>query len=174
MVAYTIKPIESDSEFDALFRAPFAVLGIRTNGESLTALEYLPLDISPSEPKSRLAREVIRQIACYLANPSHRFDLPLQVRGSEFRKRVWEVMCTIPPGRTLTYGEVARRIDSAPRAVGGACGDNRIPLIIPCHRVVARDGIGGFMHATGDRQTGIKRWLLEHEACVRPELRAAG
>ncbi len=169
-----MKPIESDSEYDALFRAPFAVLGIRTNSESLTALEYLPLDVPASAPKSRLAREVIRQIECYLVDPGHQFDLPLQVRGSEFRKQVWKVMCTIPAGRTLTYGEVARRLASAPRAVGGACGDNRIPLIIPCHRVVARNGIGGFMHATGDRETGIKRWLLEHEACARPILRAAG
>ena len=169
-----MRPIESDSEYDALFRAPFAVLGIRTNGESLTALEYLPLDVSASAPKNRLAREVVRQIECYLVNPGHRFDLPMQVRGSEFRKQVWKVMCTIPAGHTLTYGEVARRLDSAPRAVGGACGDNRIPLIIPCHRVVARNGIGGFMHATGDRETGIKRWLLEHEVCARPMLGTAG
>jgi len=174
MVAHRTKPIESDSDFDALFRAPFAVLGIHTNGESVTGLEYLPFDVTPAQPKSRLGREVIRQIECYLADPGHRFDVPLQIRGSEFRKRVWKVMCTIPPGQTLTYGEVAGLLDSAPRAVGGACGDNRIPLIIPCHRVVARNGIGGFMHTTGNRETGIKRWLLGHEARALPMSRTAG
>ncbi len=120
----------------------------------------------PTEPETGLACEVIRQIECYLADPGFRFDLPLRVQGSEFRQRVWKVMRTIPPGRTLTYGEVARRLGSAPRAVGAACGDNRIPLIIPCHRVVARNGIGGFMHTKGDRETGIKRWLLAHEKSV--------
>jgi len=173
LVAYSMKPNEPDGDFDALYQAPFAVLGIRTDGESLTGLEYLPLDVAPSEPKNGLAREVIRQIECYLANPAHRFDLPLQVRGSEFRKRVWKVMCAIPPGQTLTYGDVARRLESAARAVGGACGDNRIPLIIPCHRVVARNGLGGFMHTTGDRETGIKRWLLAHEQRALPGLGAA-
>ena len=154
---------QPDKEFDALYRAPFAVLGIRTDGKSVTGLDYLPRDVAPSEPNNSLAREAIRQIECYLANPCFQFDLPLQVDGSEFRKRVWQIMCAIPAGQTLTYGDVARRLNSAARAVGGACGDNRIPLIIPCHRVVAHNGIGGFMHTTGDREIGIKRWLLLHE-----------
>lgn len=162
-VAHVIRANESDSEYDVLYRAPFAVLGIRTDGEWLCELDYLPLDVSPREPVTALAHEAVRQIERYLADPAFRFDLPLRIRGSEFRKRVWEVMQTIPAGQTLTYGEVARRLESAARAVGGACGDNRIPLIIPCHRVVARNGIGGFMHTTGKRETGIKRWLLAHE-----------
>lgn len=143
---------------------PFAVLGIRTEGDSLAGVDYLPLDVAPAGPNNRIAREVIRQVDCYLADPAFRFDLPLRIQGSQFRRRVWQVMCSIPPGQTLTYGDVARRLDSAARAVGGACGDNKIPLVIPCHRVVARNGLGGFMHTTGDRETGIKRWLLAHES----------
>jgi methylated-DNA-[protein]-cysteine S-methyltransferase len=150
--------------FDVLYRAPFAVLGIRTNGDSVTALQYLPDTVESQPPRSRLGREVIRQIERYLVDPSFRFDLPLEIIGSAFRKRVWEQMCAIPAGQTRTYGELAQRLGSAPRAVGGACGDNKIPLVIPCHRVVARNGIGGFMHTTGDRETGIKRWLLAHES----------
>jgi len=158
----------SEGNFDATYRAPFAVLGIRTNGVAVTALRYLPADVSPSPARNALAREVLRQIDRYLGNPGFVFDLPLQIDGSDFRKRVWKVMCEIPAGKTLTYGEVAQRIGSAPRAVGGACGDNRIPLIIPCHRIVARDGIGGFMHTTGDHELGIKRWLLAHEQGAVP------
>ena len=164
MVAHTLAARQANTEFDALYRAPFAVLGIRTEGDSLAGVDYLPLDFAPAEANNGFAGEVIRQIECYLADPSFRFDLPLQIQGSEFRRRVWQVMCEIPPGQTLTYGEVAQRLDSAARAVGGACGDNKIPLVIPCHRVVARNGIGGFMHATGNRELGIKRWLLAHEA----------
>ena len=158
----------SDGNFDAKYPAPFAVLGIRTNGKAVTNLRYLPGDVAPSRPTNSLARDVLRQIERYLVEPGFVFDLPLEIDGSDFRKRVWKVMCEIPAGKTLTYGEVATRIGSAPRAVGGACGDNRIPLIIPCHRIVARNGIGGFMHTTGDLELGIKRWLLAHEQGAVP------
>lgn len=158
----------SDGNFDATYLAPFAVLGIRTNGKAVTGLRYLSGDVAPSRPTSSLAQEVVRQIERYLVEPDYVFDLPLEIVGSEFRKRVWKVMCEIPAGRTMTYGEVAERIGSAPRAVGGACGDNQIPLIIPCHRIVARNGIGGFMHTTGDIELGIKRWLLAHELGTVP------
>ncbi len=158
----------SDGNFDATYLAPFAVLGIRTNGKAVTGLRYLSGDVAPSRPTSSLAQEVVRQIERYLVEPDYVFDLPLEIVGSEFRKRVWKVMCEIPAGKTMTYGEVAERIGSAPRAVGGACGDNQIPLIIPCHRIVARNGIGGFMHTTGDIELGIKRWLLAHELGTVP------
>jgi len=158
----------SDGKFDATYLAPFAVLGIRTNGKAVTGLRYLSGDVAPSRPTSSLAQEVVRQIERYLVEPDYVFDLPLEIVGSEFRKRVWKVMCEIPAGKTMTYGEVAERIGSAPRAVGGACGDNQIPLIIPCHRIVARNGIGGFMHTTGDIELGIKRWLLAHELGAVP------
>ena len=158
----------SDGNFDATYRAPFAVLGIRTNGKAVIGLRYLSGDVAPSRPTSSLVREVVRQIERYLVEPDFVFDLPLEIDGSEFRKRVWKVMCEIPAGKTMTYGEVAERIGSAPRAVGGACGDNQIPLIIPCHRIVARNGIGGFMHTTGDTELGIKRWLLAHELGTVP------
>lgn len=158
----------SDGNFDATYLAPFAVLGIRTNGKAVTGLRYLSGDVAPSRPTSSLAQEVVRQIERYLVEPNYVFDLPLEIIGSDFRKRVWKVMCEIPAGKTMTYGEVAERIGSAPRAVGGACGDNQIPLIIPCHRIVARNGIGGFMHTTGDIELGIKRWLLAHELGTVP------
>ena len=151
------------AHFDALHQTPFAVLGISTDGELVTGVDYLPADTKPREPRSALAREAVDQVERYLADPGYQFKLPLKIDGSEFRKRVWNVMCEIPAGKTLTYGDVAKRLDSAARAVGGACGDNRIPLIIPCHRVVARNGIGGFMHTTGERELNIKRWLLAHE-----------
>ena len=83
-------------------------------------------------------------------------------------RRVWEAMCAIPRGRTLTYGELARKLDGdgfdVPRAVGQACGDNKLPIVIPCHRVVAASGIGGFAHSTGGYLLEAKRWLLMHEA----------
>jgi methylated-DNA-[protein]-cysteine S-methyltransferase len=76
---------------------------------------------------------------------------------------VWREISKISSGKTSSYREVARVLHSAPRPVGGACGRNRLPLIIPCHRVLAANGIGGFMHARGGEPIAIKQWLLRHE-----------
>jgi methylated-DNA-[protein]-cysteine S-methyltransferase len=149
--------------FDARLPTPFAVLGIRTAGEWLTGIEYLPRGVATLAPTNKFAAKVCRQLERYLDDPGFRFDLPFEYRGTAFQSRVWQAICTIPSGRTLTYLEVARQLKSAPRPVGGACGANRIPLVIPCHRVVASHGIGGFMNARGGEPLEIKKWLLRHE-----------
>ena len=149
--------------FHARLRTPFAVLGVRTAGSVLAEISYLPRDAATLDPVNRLAAEVCRQLERYIENPRFRFDLPVAPAGTEFQQRVWEAIGAIPCGQTLTYLDVARRIGSAPRPVGGACGANRIPLLIPCHRVVASHGIGGFMHARGGEPIRVKQWLLRHE-----------
>jgi len=142
---------------------PFAVLGIRTAGERLTGIDYLPKGAATLEPVNRLAERVCRQIERYLDDPEFHFDLPFDFCGTAFQCRVWRAIHAIPSGRTLTYVDIARRLRTAPRPVGGACGANRIPLVIPCHRVVASDGIGGFMNARKGFPLEAKRWLLRHE-----------
>ena len=154
----------SGGMFDAKLQTPFAVLGIRTAGELLTGIEYLPRGVATLAPTNRLAAKVCRQLERYLDDPGFQFDLPFEFNGTAFQSRVWQMICSIPSGKTLTYLDVARRLDSAPRPVGGACGANRIPLVIPCHRVVASHGIGGFMHARGGQPIEIKGWLLRHES----------
>ena len=150
--------------FDAKLPTPFAVLGIRTSGALLTGIEYLPRGVATLAPVNRLAAQVCRQLERYLADPQFRFDLPYEFNGTAFQSRVWRAICAIPSGSTLTYLDIARQIKSAPRPVGGACGANRIPLVIPCHRVVASHGIGGFMHTRGGAPIAIKQWLLRHES----------
>ena len=142
---------------------PFAVLGIRTAGELVTRIEYLPRGAATLAPVNKLAAKVCRQIEKYLDDAEYEFDLPFEFRGTAFQQRVWRAIHAIPCGKTLTYLDVARQLKSAPRPVGGACGANRIPLVIPCHRVVASSGIGGFMHARGGEPIAIKQWLLRHE-----------
>ena len=98
-------------------------------------------------------------------------DLPMAPAGSEFQRRVWQVMIDIPPGETVTYGDVARQLGSAPRAVGGACGANPIPILTPCHRVVGSNGgLGGYSGAGG---LTTKRALLDLETTGAPLSRAA-
>ncbi len=83
--------------------------------------------------------------------------------GTAFQQRVWREMLAIEAGRTRSYGEVARRIGSAPRAVGQACKRNNLPVFIPCHRIVAAADLGGYSGATGGHKLERKRWLLRHE-----------
>ena len=134
----------------------------------VVCISYLPLSAASKDPENGLAERAARQSERYRGDPDTKFDLPLLIEGTEFQRRVWDAMCAIPRGRTLTYGELARKLDDygfdVPRAVGQACGDNRLPIVIPCHRVVAADGIGGFAHSTGGYKLEAKRWLLMHEA----------
>lgn len=153
--------------FQAKFPAPFAVLGIRTVGERLTGIEYLPKHAAILAPLNQVAERACRQIERYLDDAEFRFDLPFEFRGSEFQRKVWLAVYRIPSGSTRSYLDIARELRTAPRPVGGACGANRIPLVIPCHRVLASHGIGGFMHARRGPALEIKRWLLRHEGVIR-------
>ena len=151
------------AEFEATMLTPACVVGIRTSNDSLSEIAFLPLDSKLTNARSSLAREFFRQLACYLGNPRFKFDLPVCPGGTEFQQAVWHQMLEIPAGRTLTYGEVAGRIRSSARAVGQACGANRLPIVIPCHRIVAGNGMGGFAHRASGFPLNVKRWLLLHE-----------
>jgi methylated-DNA-[protein]-cysteine S-methyltransferase len=108
-----------------------------------------------------LLREARRQLQAYFAGRLREFDLPLKLAGSPFQLRVWQAMQRIPYGETRSYGELAHDTDSAPRAVGYACGSNPIAIIVPCHRVLAAgQRIGGY---SGGEGIVTKRRLLELE-----------
>ena len=149
--------------FHAKYGTPFAVLGIRTLGDRVTDIEYLPPGVATLAPLNKLAERACREIECYLDDPEHVLDLPFDYDGTLFQCRVWRTISAIPPGRTLTYNDVAKALKTAPRPVGGACGANRLPIVIPCHRVLGANGIGGFMRGRGADALSIKRWLLRHE-----------
>ena len=149
--------------YQARLLAPFAVLGIVTDGMELTGLDFLPLGTPPLEPQDTISKRVCTQLQAYFADPSFKFDLPIAPKGTDFQARVWQALRHIPDGTTQSYGELAKLLHSAPRAVGQACGANRIPVIIPCHRVLAKNGLGGFMNSTDGDSMTIKRWLLQHE-----------
>lgn len=160
---------DGGAPFDACVRAPFATLGISTNGTHVTGIRFL----APGTPAKAPKRDSLAHLACvqihaYLENGKFEFDLPLQLAGTHHRLAVWEAMQRIPAGKTRTYGDLAHDLRSSARAVGGACGANPIPLIVPCHRIVAASGrIGGFMGARSEGfELGIKRWLLEHEGAL--------
>jgi methylated-DNA-[protein]-cysteine S-methyltransferase len=151
--------------FDACVRAPFATLGITATDTHVTGIRFL----APTVPAKMPKRNTVAHLACvqlysYLEDSSFVFDLPLRLSGTRHRIAVWEAMQRIPAGSTRTYGDLARELASSARAVGGACGANPVPVVVPCHRIVAASGLGGFMGAAGEGfERSIKRWLLEHE-----------
>ncbi|MHB8668274.1 MAG: methylated-DNA--[protein]-cysteine S-methyltransferase [Burkholderiales bacterium] len=150
--------------FQARLATPFGIVGVRTEDAVLAEIVYLPRSAGTLAPANALAERACAQIEKYAADPGYRFRLPLKQLGTAFQRRVWEQIAAIPLGETRTYGELARALRSAPRAVGQACGTNYFPLVIPCHRVVAADGLGGFAHASGGYLLEVKRWLLAHES----------
>ena len=150
--------------YDLVLAFPKMKVAVATREGRVVGIRYLPPSAADVPPLNELAERAARQLERYRDDPDARFDLPLLIEGSEFQRRVWDAMCEIPRGRTLTYGEMARKLGGEARAVGQACGDNRLPIVIPCHRVVAADGIGGFGHSTNGFLLEAKRWLLMHEA----------
>jgi len=149
--------------FDVVVEFPRMKVGVATRDGKVVRIHYLPPEAPVRAPTNVLAERAARQLERYREDPDAPFELPLAVEGTPFQRGVWDAMCAIPRGRTRTYGEIARELGGEARAVGQACGDNRLPIVIPCHRVVAADGIGGFGHATGGYLLEAKRWLLMHE-----------
>jgi methylated-DNA-[protein]-cysteine S-methyltransferase len=152
--------------YDVTVEFPKFKVGVATRDGVVTQLKYLPLSAPSISPGSELAKRAERQLQGYREDANTRFDLPVVVEGTELQKAVWKAMCAIPRGSTRTYGDVARELGADARDIGQCCGDNRLPLVIPCHRIVAADGIGGFAHATGGYLVEAKRWLLMHEAAA--------
>jgi methylated-DNA-[protein]-cysteine S-methyltransferase len=104
-----------------------------------------------------LLREAKRQLDAYFARLLTKFDLPTEPRGSEFERTLWRALERIPYGEVRTYGALAREIDGVARAIGAACGTNPIPIVIPCHRVVGSNSLGGYSGGSG---VATKQWLL--------------
>jgi methylated-DNA-[protein]-cysteine S-methyltransferase len=162
-------PAPQGSElFSAIVEAPFGAIGIRTEDARVRELVYLPPQFGEKDALDAVAGQAAVQVARYLEDPDFVFDLPLKDAGSDFQRRVWGAISAIPRGNVRTYGQLAKQIGSAPRAVGQACGANWFPLIIPCHRVTAAGGLGGFSNHDDENgfHLSVKRWLLRHEGAT--------
>jgi len=151
------------SPYNAIVTAPGFSLGVRCTDDEITAIDFL--EPRPAQaPTTPLAAEAVRQLQAYLNDPAFQFGLPLRPSGTAFQRRVWAQIAAIPNGQTHTYGQLAKALKNAPRAVGQACGANPYPVVVPCHRVVATGGgLGGFARERGGFLLDVKRWLLKHE-----------
>jgi methylated-DNA-[protein]-cysteine S-methyltransferase len=146
--------------------SPIGPLGLVASGTGLQAVLFDGRRVG-SEEASPVLDEAARQLDAYFAGELVDFDLPLELDGTDFQRRCWLALATIPYGQTVSYGEQARRIglgSDRARAVGAANGQNPLPIVLPCHRVIGADGsltgFGGGLH--------VKRFLLEHEGALLP------
>ncbi|OSI13254.1 methylated-DNA--[protein]-cysteine S-methyltransferase [Neisseria canis] len=146
--------------YPCLYAAPFGNITLVFDAEH--NLVELNLHGKPEYAPYPLPDVWQQKLDDYFAGRLKNFNHPISKKGTAFQQQVWQAIAEIPAGQVLTYQDIARKIGSHPRAVGGACGKNPLALVVPCHRVVAKQGLGGFSSGEGDA-LAIKRWLLRHE-----------
>ena len=146
--------------------SPIGPLGLIASDAGLRAVVFDGGRIR-AEGKSPVLSQAMLQLDAYFEGELQTFDLPLELHGTEFQRRCWLALGSIPYGQTVSYGEQARRLglgNDAARAVGAANGRNPLPIVLPCHRVIGADGsLTGFGGGLD-----VKRFLLEHEGALLP------
>ena len=143
---------------ELVFNSPVGLLALVASGRAITSLEWRK---AGSNQKTKTLLLVKKELTQYFSGELTKFTAPLDPSGTAFQIRVWKTIMGIPYGEQWTYSDIANILNSSPRAVGGACGRNPIPVIIPCHRVVGSDGaLTGYTAADGIK---TKSFLLEHE-----------
>ena len=147
----------------AVINSPVGTLEVEEREDQIVRIRWAPELPSTLEPSSTILERTCDALDRYFSGAAESFEVPLYPVGSEFQLSVWREMQTIPRGETRTYGDIARTLDSAPRAVGMACGANPIPIIVPCHRVVAATGLGGYSGGIG---IDTKIFLLRLEGAL--------
>ena len=153
--------IMAEASFTWIVDSPLGGLALTANADALTALDWTFLAANEGAPGHPILRQAVNELAAYFSDSRHVFTVPTTQPGSEFEQAVWREMCEIPSGETRSYGDLASATGRPARAVGGACGANAIPIIVPCHRVVGADGRMVGYSGKGGIET--KTWLLRHE-----------
>ena len=156
--------MSDDIVYQATVSTLVGKIGVRTSDQFLLSIDYLHDSELIIKPKTIVAKETVEQLLCYFADPKFPFDLPLTLDVTPFQQSVLNALRKIPVGTTQSYAELAKRLNTKARPIGNACRKNPIPIIIPCHRVVAANDLRGcYSGATKGSLLEIKRWLLQHE-----------
>lgn len=151
-----------DDGWMAVIDSPIGRLGLGLRDGDLGSVVFSAGEALRA-PRDAAGCRVAEAIEHYFEDGSAGFHLSLKLAGTDFQRRVWHALMQIPPGETVTYGELAARLGSGARAVAGACRSNPVPVVVPCHRVVSASGLGGYSGAIDGPMLDIKRWLLAHE-----------
>jgi methylated-DNA-[protein]-cysteine S-methyltransferase len=145
---------------------PFGYAVVRATSRELESIDLVARPVAESEIVPMVLSEARRQMLAYLEDSAWQFNLPMRTMGTPYQQRVWASLRNIPASRVKTYGQLAAELSSGPRAIAMACRSNEFPLIVPCHRVVAMRGLGGYAGHSDGHMLDIKRWLLTHEGAT--------
>lgn len=159
-----IRQMEASSEnitYQLIIQSPIGLLGCLLDDGALHSIDFI-LSASPRcEP---VAAVLQCQLEAYFRDANKSVSWPLGLHGTTHQQRVWRALLEIPRGEVRTYGDIARQLGSSAQAVGNACRNNPIPVVVPCHRVISAQGIGGYAGETDGPRLAVKRWLLAHES----------
>jgi len=153
-----------EQQYDVVFTTDLATIGLAFDGEKLIRIKYLD-EAAEKAPSNKIAKKAKEKIETYLDSrlKLKTIDIDVLLDVTPFQLQVLKQLQEIPYGETRTYGEIAKILKTSPRAVGNACRNNPLPIIFPCHRVLAANGIGGYDGATSGSLLSIKKCLLEKE-----------
>jgi len=150
--------------FHSLIDSPIGYLRLATDKDAVIKIDWLKSNCSHSDlHSSDLVKLTTQQFNDYFVTAHNNWSLPLVDCGTEFQNKVWHYLQSIPLGETRYYSDVAQALNSSAQAVGNACRANPFVIIVPCHRVIAKTGLGGYDGQTSGNNMIIKQWLLEHE-----------
>ena len=149
--------------YQATVSTPIGKIGVRTSDDCLLAIDYLGNNDLIIKPKTIIAKETVEQVLCYFADPEFSFEILLSLNVTPFQETVLQALREVPVGKTQSYAELAQQLGAKPRSIGNACRKNPIPIVIPCHRIVASTSMGGCNDSIKNPFLEIKRWLLQHE-----------
>ncbi len=152
----------STDRFYYYYHCALSTLYLTVDNRKILTLEYEP-EYSDLFQQPLPNGEIKSWLDHYFSGQPQQHQPPMSIQGTDFQQQVWAEMLKIPYGETLSYGDVSKILGSAARAVGQACKRNPIPIIIPCHRIVAKQSIGGYEGATEGHRLDRKQWLLTHE-----------
>jgi len=146
--------------FDVVIKSPIGKIGLKFSEEKLVSLAFLPAATKCRNKNSLIAKKVCQELEKYFHNPKHVFAVDIVLEGTPLQKKIWLALKKIPSGTTVSYKALAEKLKTSPRVIGNACRANPLPLIIPCHRVVSVNGLGGFCGKNSGAMLCLKKNLL--------------
>ena len=145
--------------------SPIGKVYVESDGDRITRVTYDAPGRGKRGKRPKILAEAVVQLQAYFAGRRKKFDLPLYHVGSPYRKSMWQRLLKIPFGQVLTYEQLSAEVGGNARSAGTACSDNPLPILVPCHRVVGKDGLlTGYVG-----EIWRKKWLLEHEGVLAKE-----
>lgn len=154
----------SSSE-DVYLTSPLGPLLLQVIDKTIIKIDFIstPVDVINACANSAITQQLQTQFDSYFDCPNKPIQVDVLLQGTPFQLKVWKALPKIPVGEVMTYGQLAEQLNSSARAVGGALRANPCPIVYPCHRIVAKTGLGGFSGQTSGPKLSIKAWLLKHE-----------